>query len=60
MHGNVWEWTRSRSDAANQTARGGSWRDRPKLGSASFRINYPAWQKVYNVGFRVVIGAEEN
>lgn len=40
---------------ANRTVRGGSWRDRPKRATSSWRWGYPAWRKVYNVGFRVVI-----
>ncbi|MHC4504066.1 MAG: SUMF1/EgtB/PvdO family nonheme iron enzyme, partial [Planctomycetota bacterium] len=35
--------------------RGGSWYDRPKHARASCRLDYPSWQRVYNVGFRVVI-----
>ena len=38
-----------------KTIRGGSWRDRPKCCRSAFRLSYPAWQKVYNTGFRVVI-----
>lgn len=70
MHGNVAEWTRSaytpypyrttdgRNDASkesNRVARGGSWHDRPKRASSSFRLAYPQWQKVFNIGFRVVV-----
>jgi formylglycine-generating enzyme required for sulfatase activity len=68
MHGSVAEWTRSNlaqypySDANNddslekeKVVRGGSWADRPKRCTSSYRLAYPAWQKVYNVGFRVVI-----
>jgi formylglycine-generating enzyme required for sulfatase activity len=70
MHGNAWEWTRSagrpypyreddgRNDlsaaAAGRVVRGGSWYDRPKRCTSSFRLTYPEFQKVFNVGFRVV------
>ncbi|MFI3290638.1 MAG: SUMF1/EgtB/PvdO family nonheme iron enzyme [Opitutales bacterium] len=40
-------------------ARGGSWRDRPVYGKTTLRRPYSDWQKVYNVGFRVVIEAPE-
>ncbi len=38
-----------------KVVRGGSWYDRPARCRSSFRLSYPAWQRVYNVGFRVVI-----
>jgi len=38
--------------------RGGSWRDVPARGTASFRLSYEPWQHVYNVGFRVVCEGE--
>jgi len=53
MHGNVWEWTRTRRDG-RVVVRGGSWRDRPKRCTASFWLSYPSYQRVFNVGFRVV------
>jgi len=69
VHGNVAEWTRStyqpypyRPDdghedaqaAGRKVVRGGSWRDRPKRCTSSFRLSYQPYQAVYNVGFRVV------
>jgi formylglycine-generating enzyme required for sulfatase activity len=35
--------------------RGGSYYDRPYRATSSFRLGYPAWQKVYNAGFRVLV-----
>lgn len=73
MHGNVWEWTQSsmrpyphsETDGRNKVdtdenrvARGGSWYDRPYRATASYRLDYPPWQRVFNVGFRVVCAAE--
>ena len=70
MHGNAWEWTRTayrpypyqEGDGRNAigegdraVVRGGSWYDRPKRARSAFRLSYPAWQRVYNVGFRIVI-----
>ena len=73
MHGNAAEWTRSvfcpypyRERSAEPAAisaddrmavRGGSYSDRPRRCRAAFRISYPAWQRVHNVGFRVVAEA---
>jgi len=69
MHGNVWEWTQSvykpypyrvddgRNDPSatgSRVVRGGSWHDRPQRATSSFRLAYEPWQKVFNVGFRVV------
>ncbi|MCX5757543.1 MAG: SUMF1/EgtB/PvdO family nonheme iron enzyme, partial [Candidatus Hydrogenedentes bacterium] len=73
MHGNVAEWTLTtykpypykavdgRDDGqplGKKVVRGGSWRDRPKRATASYRLAYEAWQPVYNVGFRVAIPAQ--
>ena len=70
MFGNVAEWTRStyksypynEKDGRNtlsikgqKVVRGGSWRDRPKRATASYRLPYKSFQKVYNVGFRIII-----
>lgn len=69
MNGNVNEWTLSdykaypyvADDGRNalnpeteKVAKGGSWFDRPKTARNGYRLPYPAWQKVYNVGFRVI------
>ncbi len=69
MHGNVWEWTRSAAqpypyqgdDGRNtdkagteRIARGGSWYDRPQRATSSYRLGFRPWQRVFNVGFRVV------
>ncbi|MEX2188362.1 MAG: SUMF1/EgtB/PvdO family nonheme iron enzyme [Pirellulales bacterium] len=40
--------------SVERVARGGSWYDRPLRGTSSFRLPYPAYQRVYNLGFRVV------
>jgi formylglycine-generating enzyme required for sulfatase activity len=70
MHGNVWEWVRSKdapypyeehdgrnslSETGRRVVRGGSWYDRPQRCGSAFRLSYPAWRKVYNVGFRIVV-----
>ena len=69
MVGNVSEWTRSsyrpypyrddgRNDPASaerKVARGGSWADRPADAGSSVRRAYQPWQRVYDVGFRVIV-----
>ena len=70
MVGNVSEWTRSNyaaypyeaadgrnagSTTAAKVARGGSWDDRPRDAGSSVRFRYESFQKVYDVGFRVII-----
>ena len=70
MHGNVAEWTRSAyrpypysdTDGRNNTTvnelksvRGGSWYQRQHRSTSSWRLGYPGWQRVYNVGFRVIV-----
>ncbi|MGQ9574594.1 MAG: SUMF1/EgtB/PvdO family nonheme iron enzyme [Thermoguttaceae bacterium] len=68
MHGNAAEWTLTtyrpypyledgRSEPASglrKVVRGGSFFDRPERCRSGFRLDYPAWQRVFNVGFRVV------
>ncbi len=75
MHGNVWEWTRSTyrpypyrgddgrneiSTAGRKVVRGGSWYDRPKRARSAFRLAYLPYQRVFNVGIRVVCPAKQN
>ena len=70
MHGNAAEWTRTvyrpypydakdgRDDVATpgpRVVRGGSFADRPQRARSAFRQQYPPWQRVYNVGFRVIV-----
>jgi formylglycine-generating enzyme required for sulfatase activity len=69
MVGNVSEWTRTDyrpypyadddrnavSLCARKVARGGSWADRPADAGSSVRRAYEPWQKVFNVGFRVIV-----
>ena len=61
MHGNVAEWTRSElppfagGKTPEKIVKGGSWYDRPYRGTSDFRVSYPAYQPVFNVGFRVVV-----
>jgi len=55
MHGNVAEWTRCDYDDVHKTVRGGSWYDRPKHATSSFRRPYRPYQRVYNVGFRIIL-----
>ncbi|MFO7975067.1 MAG: SUMF1/EgtB/PvdO family nonheme iron enzyme, partial [Candidatus Hydrogenedentota bacterium] len=35
--------------------RGGSWYDRPAEATSAYRYAYHAWQKIYNVGFRIIV-----
>ena len=63
INGNVSEWTADsytesldgKKVGEKKTARGGSWRDRAKWSRVTVRRGYEPWQKVYNVGFRVII-----
>lgn len=43
---------------AERVARGGSWYDRPFRCTSSYRLPYRAYQRVYNVGFRVICESE--
>lgn len=66
MQGNVAEWTSSdylpypynektQGMGTEKVVRGGSWNDHPKASTTYYRRSYLPWQKVYNVGFRVII-----
>ncbi len=63
INGNVAEWTADSYTESlggakvgeSKAVRGGSWRDRAKWARVTVRRNYEPWQKVYNVGFRVII-----
>jgi formylglycine-generating enzyme required for sulfatase activity len=73
MHGNACEWTATtykqypynagdgrndQTESGRKVVRGGSWCDRPTRCRSAFRLSYPAWQRVHNVGFRVVCEIE--
>ena len=66
MHGNIAEWTRSdylpypyrentKETSEYKVVRGGSYIERPQFASAYTRKAYYPWQRVFNVGFRVII-----
>ncbi len=66
MHGNVAEWTRSdyqpypytaksSGDAEYKVVRGGSYFERPKYSTSYTRKYYYPYQRVFNVGFRLII-----
>lgn len=67
MHGNVAEWTRSdyltypykenvsETSAELKVVRGGSFFERPKFSTAHTRKGYYPYQRIFNVGFRLII-----
>ena len=55
MHGNAAEWTLSDYNIDRKVVRGGSFFDRPARSRSSFRLGYPFWQRIFNVGFRIVV-----
>ena len=73
LHGNAAEWTRTTyadypntEDGRNaaqsggrKVVRGGSFFDAPARARSAFRLAYPSWQRVFNVGFRVVLEDSE-
>jgi len=46
-------------EVTQRVVRGGSWYDRPFKATSSYRLPYRDYQKVFNVGFRVVMIEEE-
>ena len=48
----------SAKDPAQRVARGGSFWDRPYRATASSRRGYEPWQRVFDVGFRIIIEPE--
>ena len=66
MHGNIAEWTRSdyrpypytekaKTPSEFKVVRGGSYIERPKFATSYARKAYYPHQRVFNVGFRVII-----
>lgn len=66
MHGNVAEWTRSdyipypykedaKAKSEYKVVRGGSYIERPKFSTSHSRKGFYPYQRVFNVGFRVII-----
>lgn len=55
MHGNVCEWTRSAYNDEYMVARGGSFIERPKFSTSYSQKGFYPYQRVFNVGFRVII-----
>ena len=55
MHGNAAEWTSTTTSDGRAVVRGGSFASRPKDATSSFKTYYLPWQKVYDVGFRVLL-----
>lgn len=59
MIGNAWEWTRDKTTEGGYLARGGSWMDRPHRATITDHVSYAPYQRVFNVGFRVVVSAKD-
>ena len=53
MHGNAAEWTLTAA-GERRVVRGGSFYDGPVAARSGARLVYPPWQRVHNVGFRIV------
>ena len=55
MHGNVAEWTLSDFGGGEKVVKGGSFLERPERAGSDSRHGFPPWQKVHNVGFRIIV-----
>jgi serine/threonine protein kinase len=59
MHGNVWEWCHAdlltSEDSDRQAVRGGGWNRYTDNCQSGFRGYYPAADKDFDIGFRVVL-----
>ena len=55
VHGNVWEWTSDTGREGRAVARGGSCWSRPKDATFDMLVTYRPWQKVHDVGFRILV-----
>ncbi len=55
VHGNVQEWTSSALSDGRRIVCGGSWRDRPSESTIATQRAYQPYQRVFNVGFRIVL-----
>ncbi|MCL1921693.1 MAG: SUMF1/EgtB/PvdO family nonheme iron enzyme [Kiritimatiellaeota bacterium] len=54
VFGNVWEWTSSDDPSGRAIAMGGSFATHPAKLTPRSCVTYPPWQRVFDVGFRVV------
>jgi len=59
MCGNVWEWTADDFNPDRKAVRGGAWSARPSRATSTSRLGYRPWQRVYDVGFRVLIAISD-
>jgi formylglycine-generating enzyme required for sulfatase activity len=59
MSGNVCEWTAGEFSPERKSVRGGSWSQRPAQATSTCRLGYRPWQRVYHVGFRVMVAASD-
>lgn len=49
------EWIGDRSDNDQDISREGSLIDHPERARTAYRSTYPEWQRVFNVGFGIVM-----